>query len=324
MMGVRWPFLLLLVACEIDHQHPSIDREPLPQNALVVCAAGATVKGVDVSHWDGTVDWKQIADAGQEFGIAKATEGVTFKDPMFQTNWAAINSAKMVRGAYHFVRPTLSGTAQARFFLSTVGTLSPGDLPPVLDWELRDSGVPTATEVGRAQDFIDEVKAETGLTTIIYSSRSFLSTVGNPAQFAAVPLWDAYWNVTCPNIPDAWATWTFWQTGGLNGMPGTATTIDVNLFNGTRAQLDAITVPVPAIDAGTPDAGDDDAGPFPVDDAGPPDDAGAGLPDAGAGADGGSVTSAAVLGCGSAPAAWTVLLPLLLFCARRRLTLRRS
>src|SRR3954466_15332307 len=225
---------ILAAACEVDRAHPGVERGEIPSSAAVVCAAGSTVKGVDVSHWDGTLDWGKIAGAGQVFGIAKATEGVTFKDPKFVENWAAIKSAGMVRGAYHFFRPNQSGTSQARFYLSTVGAFAAGDLPPVIDWETTDS-IDNATDVARMQEFIDEVKAQTGFTTIIYTSARFLGTIGNPAQFAAHPLWDAHWNVTCPNLPNAWATWAFWQTGGADGMPGTTTTIDVNLFNGSRA-----------------------------------------------------------------------------------------
>ena len=69
--------------------------------------------------------------------------------------------------------------------------------------------------------------------------------------------------VTCPNIPNAWSTWAFWQTGSSSGaLPGTSGVVDVNLFNGTLAQLQAMTGPglTPApdagVDAGTPDAGE--------------------------------------------------------------------
>ena len=116
---MRRPLVLALLAaaaaCEgtSDHWHPGVERGPLPPGALVVCAAGATVKGVDVSHWDGALDWAKIAGAGQVFGIAKASEGTTFNDPMFPTNWAGIKNAGMVRGAYHFFRPSLSGVGSA-------------------------------------------------------------------------------------------------------------------------------------------------------------------------------------------------------------------
>ena len=202
--------LAALWACEPDNRHPGVERGPMPSSAATVCASGPTVKGVDISHWQGAIDWNKVAASGQAFGITKATEGVTFKDPLFQTNWAGINAAGMVRGAYHFFRPADSGIQQADFFLRTVGTFAEGDLPPILDWEVTDN-VSNAVDVSEVQDFVDEVRARTGLTTILYTSARFLGTVGNPTQFGnLLPLWDANWNVSCPNIPGSWTKWTFW------------------------------------------------------------------------------------------------------------------
>ena len=114
-----------------DEWHPGVERGELPSSALTVCAGGPTVKGVDVSHWDGAIDWVKLAGAGQSFGIAKATEGVTFVDPMFQANWTAIKAAGLVRGAYHFFRPASGGgVQQARFFLGKVAASPPGTCRP--------------------------------------------------------------------------------------------------------------------------------------------------------------------------------------------------
>jgi len=293
--------LLGVAACgvESDSRHPGIEAEAFlapPRDALTVCAAGPTVSGVDVSKWDGTVTWGKVAAAGWSFAITKATEGVTYEDPSFVANWAGIKSAGLVRGAYHFYRPQDNGTQQADFFLSKVGAFAEGDLPPILDWEVTDS-VSNTTDALGVQDFVGEVQARTGLTTIVYTSRRFLSTIGNPTGFGGLPLWDAWWQSSCPDIPDAWATWTFWQyssTVWVPGINGGDAGVDVNYFNGTQEQLLAFAgVPAVQPDAGTdaglaPDAGADDAGA--PDDAGAQDDAGApdaGTDDAGIDTDGG-------------------------------------
>ena len=310
----------LAIACEPDSRHPGVERGPMPSSALTVCAAGPTVKGVDVSHWEGAIDWNKVAASGQAFGIAKATEGLTFKDPLFQANYAAIQAAGMVRGAYHFFRPADDGTQQADFFLRTVGSFAEGDLPPILDWEVTD-GVASAIDVSGVQAFVDEIHARTGLTTILYTSASFLGTVGNPGQFGnLLPLWDAHWNVTCPSIPSSWTTWTFWQYASTAVVPGIDGGVDVNEFNGTLDQLKAMTGP--GEPATTPDAGTPDAGV--VEDAGPLDqdaghsDAGLGIPapDAGPGQIG-----AASVGCRSGGLPPAVLLLLIAaFSLRRRST----
>ena len=300
--------LAALAACQPDSQHPGVERGPIPSSAATVCADGGTLRGVDISHYDGVINWTKVAAAGQAFGITKATEGVTFKDPAFATNWPAIKAAGLVRGAYHFFRPADSGIQQADFFLRTVGPFAQGDLPPILDWEVTDS-VSNAVDVSEVQDFVDEIRAQTGLTTILYTSARFLGTVGNPTQFSNLPLWDANWNVTCPNIPGAWTRWTFWQYADNGVVGGIDAGVDVNYFNGSLADLQAMTGPgdTGAPDAGTPDAGGladagDDAGTADagVDDAGT-DDAGtadAGADDAGYVEDAGSLDDAGVRGDG--------------------------
>src|SRR5207248_3297338 len=123
------------------------------------------------------------------------------------------------------------------------GPMPEGDLPPILDWEVTDN-VSNAVDVSEVQDFVDEVHARTGLTTILYTSARFLGTVGNPTQFGnLLPLWDANWNVSCPNIPSSWTKWTFWQNADNGVIPGINGGVDTNYFNGTLAQLQAMTGP---------------------------------------------------------------------------------
>src|SRR5437899_3151687 len=119
---------------ELDTQgHPGIvaaESAWQPRSFQTVCAAGPTLEGIDVSHWDGTVDWAQVAGSGRAWAIAKATEGVTFLDPAFAANWAGMKAAGLVRGAYHFFRPAHGGVEQADWYLSKVGAFAAGDLPP--------------------------------------------------------------------------------------------------------------------------------------------------------------------------------------------------
>ena len=100
---------------------------------LSSCASGTTLKGVDVSSYQGTINWSSARADGITFGFAKATEGETIADSTFAGNWAGMKAAGVVRGAYHFFHPNESATAQADFVLSKVGTLEAGDLPVVLD-----------------------------------------------------------------------------------------------------------------------------------------------------------------------------------------------
>src|SRR5438128_2228243 len=82
------------------------------EQALSVCQGPSTVPGIDISHWDGTINWPKVADAGYRWAYAKATEGTTYIDPTFTTNWAGAQSAGVLRGPYHFFHPETDGKAQ--------------------------------------------------------------------------------------------------------------------------------------------------------------------------------------------------------------------
>ncbi|HEX7525125.1 MAG TPA: glycoside hydrolase family 25 protein, partial [Gaiellaceae bacterium] len=113
--------------------------------ALALCAPAAAAtfaKGVDVSNWQGAVDWLQVGDDGYSFMFAKATEGTTFTDITYAVNRAGVQGVGLRLGAYHFARPAGSGdaaivasaVAQADHFVDVAQPKS-GDLPPVLDLE---------------------------------------------------------------------------------------------------------------------------------------------------------------------------------------------
>jgi lysozyme len=252
-------------AAEVDTE------EPL---SVPLCAAGATVHGVDVSA-EAPVDWKAFSAGGWDFAIAKASEGVTFVEPQFAVNWPAMKAAGVVRGAYCFFHPSPDDPVQeADFFVATVnqaGGFELGDFA-ALDLETLDKTTAQQTAAD-ALAFLERVKQDTGITPIIYTSpRVFDTLLGSPAGFAGYPLWDVTWNggpPGCPNIPASWPGWAFWQYAGDSisapGLPGTVN--DGDVFNGTRDDLIKFGKslwPQPMVDAGAPgiDAGvsDGDAG----------------------------------------------------------------
>src|SRR5215218_9032286 len=77
-------------------------------------------RGVDVSHYQGNVDWAEVEAAGVGFAFLKATEGTTFTDRTFRRHWAALGETRILRGAYHRFRPGRDAAAQAEHFLAVV------------------------------------------------------------------------------------------------------------------------------------------------------------------------------------------------------------
>ena len=121
----------------------------------------ADVRGIDVSHHQGVIDWGPVAAQGIQFAFIKATEGARYKDPRFAANWAATQHAGIVRGAYHYLRPELDGRQQARHFLDVVGRLERGDLPPVLDVE-EHSGLKPTDIAEQVDHWLTDVRTEPG------------------------------------------------------------------------------------------------------------------------------------------------------------------
>ena len=165
------------------------------------------VEGIDVSHWQGEIDWKEVGTTDIGFAFVKATEGRNSVDPRFETNWKALGTSHIVRGAYHFLLPDIDGTEQARHFLDTV-TLGPGDLYPVVDVEKAG---PKVGEVLR--DFLAHVKQTLSVDPIIYVSPAFWEdhlAAGMPEKVPNM-LWIAEYQVEKPRSTSRIGPWMIWQ-----------------------------------------------------------------------------------------------------------------
>jgi lysozyme len=205
--------------------------------------AVANAEGIDVSNFQPGFDW--AAEKGRiSFAFIKATEGESFIDPDFASNWREAKAIGIVRGAYHFGYPRNSAAAEAAAFVAEVRAhgLEPGDLL-ALDLETTDNLPPA--EVSRyAQNWCADVHQATGHTPVVYTFLSF-AQAGNCAGLGHYPLWIAEPSFPAghPEVPLPWTTWAFHQYGttrvGLN-------TVDVNVFNGDTAALKAFANPAPA------------------------------------------------------------------------------
>src|SRR4029079_7887678 len=189
------------------------------------------IEGIDVSHWQGTISWPDVAAAGKRFAFMKASEGVKYVDPTYATNRAQANANGLRVGAYHFAKPDTDvgdATIEADHFVDTA-QWSSGDLLPVLDLELT-GGLSVAKLQTWVRTFLDQVYSRTGERAMIYTSPAFWkNNMGDTQTFAAAgyrTLWIAHWT-TAPNatVPAAnWGGngWTFWQYTSDGSVPGIA------------------------------------------------------------------------------------------------------
>jgi len=208
--------------------------------AAKVCAAGATVPGIDVSKWQGTINWSNVKASGQKFVIARVSDGINTPDSKFASYWPAMKQAGFVVGVYQFFRPSQDPIAQADLLLDMMGPMEPGMLPPTLDVEAADGQSKAQVEAAIAQ-WIAHVQAKLGVAPLIYTSSYFWSnSVGSSAQ-AALPLWVANWGVSCPTLPSVWNDWKIWQTAETGSVSGISGNCDTDEFNGDLEALQAYT-----------------------------------------------------------------------------------
>ena len=198
-------------------------------------AATTSVRGIDVSDNNSTIDWSAQHAAGVKFAYAKATEGSTWTDPTFSRNYNGARNAGIIRGAYHFANPAgASGKTQADWFISHGGGWQADGytLPGALDVEGTCYGKTASGMVSWIQAFVAEYKLKEDRTPVIYTNRSWWQDcTGNSTAFHSSALWFAH-PTTIGTLPGGWAKQTIWQYGISNG-------IDQNKFNGSATALKA-------------------------------------------------------------------------------------
>jgi GH25 family lysozyme M1 (1,4-beta-N-acetylmuramidase) len=218
----------------------AIDAEDVGDDAEALCPAPKTVRGVDVAHYQGTIDWKRARNAGIGFAFASVGDGAGYVDPTFGDNWRHTKDAGVVRGAYQFFRPTQDPKAQADLLVHQIehaGGLHDGDLPPALDIETSD-GASDSTVVNHAKTWLEHVEHALHRTPVVYVSPGFWSGLGNPSSFGKYPLWVANWGVSCPSLPGgSWSQFAFWQYSDHGSVPGIPGTVDLDRFNGSMDDL---------------------------------------------------------------------------------------
>jgi GH25 family lysozyme M1 (1,4-beta-N-acetylmuramidase) len=206
-------------------------------------SVSAINSGIDVSHYQGTINWTSVHNAGIQFAYIKATEGTGTIDAQFGANYTNAYYAGVIRGAYHFAHPDLSsGATQANFLLAHGGKWS-GDgktLPAMLDLEGGCYGKTAAGMVSWISDFVNTYKAGAGRYPSIYTTTSWWNTcTGNSGAFNTKDaLFIARWSSTVGTLPN-WPTWTFWQYTDAGSVSGISGAVDRDQFNGTYARLQA-------------------------------------------------------------------------------------
>lgn len=211
-------------------------RDAKPINFGKVSPRHHAVHGVDVSRWQGEIDWETLRTQGANFAFIKATDGGDHLDPMFKKNWRRAKDAGIKRGAYHFFYWCRTAGEQADWFIRNVPKEA-GALPPVIDVEYNAESsckrrLTRAIVLEKMQVFMDKLERHYGQRPIIYTAPDFYAD-NLSGEFQNHPFWlrsvAAHPSKRYPN-----RNWVFWQYSGSGLSQGVNGKIDLNVFRGSE------------------------------------------------------------------------------------------
>ncbi|MGO4770931.1 glycoside hydrolase family 25 protein [Flavobacterium sp. W22_SRS_FK3] len=199
------------------------------------------VIGIDISEFQGTVDWDGISVLEEKYPVQfvfiRATAGNDRVDSRFKKNWESAKEYKVMRGAYHYYRPNENSIEQANLFIKTV-KLKTGDLPPVLDIEKLPKNQPLDSLKKGLKRWLNKVETHYGVRPIIYTGERYYDDFLKE-EFSEYLFWIANYNFYREKIDEDWLFWQFTEKASL---PGIKHRVDVNIYNGDLEQLQFITV----------------------------------------------------------------------------------
>ncbi len=201
------------------------------------------VHGLDVSRYQKNIDWSDVAKMNIDsisfkFAFIKATEGEEKVDNYFTRNWRESKKVGLYRGAYHFYRPDVPSSKQAKNFIKNV-TLQSGDLPPVLDIEVTGRYSMDNTRKG-LKNWLRLIKEHYQITPIIYTNAHFYRQ-HLQGHFDNYPVWLARYGENPPQVESK--QWMFWQYSNEGKVNGIAGPVDFNVFRGDSTELRLIAKP---------------------------------------------------------------------------------
>jgi lysozyme len=230
--------VLLVAACTGGANYYATKGDARPHPA-VARAHKLPIHGIDVSRYQGRIDWAAARDAGTQFAFIKATEGGDYVDPRFWENWQGARRAGVPRGAYHFMYWCRPAHEQALWFKRNVPA-DPEALPPVLDleWNGHSQTCPFKASREAALEAIklmlDEMERHSGKRPIIYTDITFHRDILQ-GEFHDYPHWVRS-TAAEPHERYANRRWTMWQYTTTGRVPGVEGDVDRNAFYGGEAE----------------------------------------------------------------------------------------
>jgi len=191
--------------------------------------------GIDVSQYQGKIQWGEVAKSGRKFAICRVADGVKHLDMTFAENAAGAAKAGMAVGGYLFWRAESTPEDQAALLCSQAA--KEGWLPPCIDFEHQDVSKLQRKEVRERLLATARKVQEIAGACMIYSSVSWWDIFMRPGDEKGLFLWVAHYGVERPTLPTHWGRYDFWQFTSDGKVPGISGKVDENRFSGDELAL---------------------------------------------------------------------------------------
>jgi lysozyme len=232
--------LLALAGCAGGIQDQGYSGSHRPKPSLHSNAVEFPVHGIDVSKYQGDIDWDRVRASGTKFAYIKATEGGDRADEKFVANWNGAKSVGVARGAYHFAYWCRPAQNQIEWFTSHV-PYEADALPPVLDveWITTSRTCPRKIPAWKAREemqiMLNHMERTYGKRPVIYTTVDFYEDVLSEGAFSDYPIWVRSTKYE-PNVKYGSRRWHFWQYQSDGRVAGIRGNVDKNAFHGSQAQ----------------------------------------------------------------------------------------
>jgi lysozyme len=238
--GLVATFAAMLAGCAGDVSAP---LAPAGFDADLPKPTDYPIQGIDVSKYQGNIDWDAVKNSGVKFVWIKATEGGDHVDERFQANWQAAKLVGIPHGAYHFVYWCRSPIEEVTWFEQNVPVESDA-LPPVLDVESDSESKTCHRHLEQQQTIadmklmLDEMERHFGKKPIIYTSVDFYEAILSDGAFSDYSMWVRS-TKHHPSVRYGSRPWKFWQYQADGSAPGIVGHVDRNVYYGTPQQWEA-------------------------------------------------------------------------------------
>ncbi len=201
------------------------------------------ISGIDVSAWQGEIDWQQVYQSGVEIAIIRSSEGSSVIDSQFERNYTGAKAAGVAVGFYHFMTASTpeEARAQADFFLRVIDGKTPECL---LALDVGADGSLSGEQLTAiALAFLERVESQSGLRAMLYTD-AYAARARFGAELARYPIWVANYGVRQPEANGKWASWVGFQYGDSGRIPGIDSRVDLDYFT-REVYQDSAPTPAP-------------------------------------------------------------------------------